>query len=133
MKTAYRTFPTSSSVTDPSTGITYTDYYGIFTVGAGYVDLEAALLNTSVAYETAISPTATYNSGYVYLTDDPFAVWNTSSTWKNTGVWSPTEFVSRAPTMNGIECLKGQQRSRRRITKNPRLHCPGHRLGCPFS
>jgi serine protease AprX len=39
MKTAYKTFPAYSSVTDPSTGITYTDQYDAFTVGAGYVDL----------------------------------------------------------------------------------------------
>src|SRR5207302_534815 len=45
MKTAYKTFPTYSSYTDPSTGITYTDQYDIFTVGAGYLDTAAALGN----------------------------------------------------------------------------------------
>src|SRR5580704_8389949 len=48
MKTAYKTFPTSSSTTDPTTGITYTDQYDVFTVGAGYLDLEEAMESIDV-------------------------------------------------------------------------------------
>ncbi len=61
MLTAYKTFPTSSSTTDPTTGITYTDQYDVFTIGAGYVDLEAALQSNAVAKGTAMSPVATVN------------------------------------------------------------------------
>src|SRR3954452_4195404 len=43
MGTAYRTFPQSSSVYDTASGQTFTSYYDIFTVGAGYLDLGAAL------------------------------------------------------------------------------------------
>jgi len=43
MKTATKNFPSSSSVTDPTTGVTYTDYYDLFTIGAGYLDVWAAL------------------------------------------------------------------------------------------
>jgi len=107
MKTAYKTFPQYSSVTDPSTGITYTDQYDIFTVGAGYIDLQAALQNSSVASGTAMSPSATYNSGDVYLSDDPSSVWNTSSTWANSAIWGSTEFATGAPTMNGSNALWG--------------------------
>src|SRR5260370_25065817 len=39
MKTAFKTFPASSSVTDPTPGITYTEYYDIFTIGAGYLEI----------------------------------------------------------------------------------------------
>ena len=65
MKTAWKSFPTFSSTTDPSTGITYTDQYDLFTIGAGYVDLEAALSSADVANGTAMSPVASYdaNSG----------------------------------------------------------------------
>ena len=35
MKTASKTFPTTSVATDPVTGVTYTSQYDIFTVGAG--------------------------------------------------------------------------------------------------
>ncbi len=47
MKTAYKTFPPYSVATDPVTGITYTSQYDIFTVGAGYLDIAAALTNTT--------------------------------------------------------------------------------------
>src|SRR5246500_3353107 len=69
MKTAWKSFPAYSSTTDPSTGITYTDQYDVFTVGAGYVDIEAALSNTDLAKGSAMSPLATFNAktGYVYL------------------------------------------------------------------
>ncbi len=43
MQTAYKTFPQSSSVYDATSGQTFTSYYDIFTVGAGYLDLGAAL------------------------------------------------------------------------------------------
>src|SRR6266699_4320371 len=49
MKTASKTFPSSSSITDPATGITYYEQYDIFTIGAGYLDVQAALMNTDVA------------------------------------------------------------------------------------
>jgi serine protease AprX len=42
IQTAYKTFPTSRTVTDPATGKSYTFYYDIFSVGAGYLDLGAA-------------------------------------------------------------------------------------------
>src|SRR5438309_2400184 len=65
MKTAYKVFPQYSSYTDPSTGITYPAQYDVFTVGAGYLDVYAALTNTDLAPATAgspMSPTAAYDS-----------------------------------------------------------------------
>jgi serine protease AprX len=99
MKTAWKSLPAYSSVTDPATGITYTDQYDVFTVGAGYLDVEAALTNTDVAHGTAMSPIASYNSsnGNVYLNDSSTAVWNTSATWSNTAVWGSQQFVVGAP------------------------------------
>ena len=49
MKSASKTFPASTSYTDPTTGITYNEQYDIFTVGAGYLDVYAALMNTDNA------------------------------------------------------------------------------------
>ena len=46
---ASKTFPSYSSITDPSSGSTYNIQYDIFTVGAGYLDVQAALLATDVA------------------------------------------------------------------------------------
>jgi serine protease AprX len=92
MKTAYKTFPAYSSYTDPSTGITYTDQYDIFTVGAGYLDVAAALGSTDLAPATsgsALSPTAMYDStsGTVYLVNGSSVVWGTSVVWGSSVVW----------------------------------------------
>jgi len=92
MKTAYKIFPTSSSYTDPSTGITYTDYYDIFTIGAGYLDVAAALSNTDLAGATAgsaLSPTAVYNSAtnQVYMSYPSTSIWGNSVTWGSVVVW----------------------------------------------
>jgi serine protease AprX len=92
MKTAYKTFPASSSYADPLTGITYTDYYDIFTIGAGYLDVWAALSNTDLAPDTAgsaLSPTAVYNSktNQVYMSYGSSVVWGSSVTWGANVVW----------------------------------------------
>src|SRR5713226_8693266 len=92
MKTAYKVFPTYSSYTDPSTGITYTDQYDIFTIGAGYLDVAAALGSTDLAPATsgsALSPTAMYDStsGTVYLVNGSSVVWGTSVVWGSSVVW----------------------------------------------
>ena len=50
MKTAGKTFPVSSTATDPTTGLTYTSFYDAFTIGAGYVDAAAALANYEETY-----------------------------------------------------------------------------------
>src|SRR6266851_2705651 len=92
MKTAYKTFPTYSSYTELSTGITYTDQYDIFTVGAGYLDVAAAVTSTDLAPATtgsALSPTAVYDStsGTVYLVNGNSVVWGTSVVWGSSVVW----------------------------------------------
>lgn len=103
MKTAYKTFPASSSVYDPTTGITYTDQYDVFTIGAGYVDLAAALASTDLANGKAISPTAVYNSstGNVTMTSDPSSVWGSSYTWSGPAVWGSNQFVGGSSVMWG--------------------------------
>jgi serine protease AprX len=80
MKTAYKTFPQSSTAVDDATGQSFTSYYDIFTVGAGYLDMAAALANHDKVSGNALSPTATYNSadGNVYLVFDPSSTWNQS-------------------------------------------------------
>jgi len=84
MKTAYKTFPASSTAVDPVSGQTYVSQYDILTVGAGYLDLAAALANKDVATGTALSPAAHYDaaSGNVYL------VYDSSSTWNDTDIYS---------------------------------------------
>lgn len=45
MKTATKFAPGDSAATDPTTGVTYTSEYDIFTFGAGYLNIPAALGN----------------------------------------------------------------------------------------
>ncbi|MBV9267987.1 MAG: S8 family serine peptidase [Acidobacteriaceae bacterium] len=103
MQTASKTFPTSSVVTD-NLGNTYTDYYDIFTVGAGYLDLQAAIKGApSVpASGNSLSPSSTYDStsGNVYVSFDP------SSAWANQSVW-PVGSVSGARAVWSSSVLSG--------------------------
>src|SRR6185437_2080970 len=98
MKSASKTFPRSSSVYDPATGITYTSYYDIFTVGAGYMDLAAALSSKDIASGTAISPTAVYDTttGDVFLARDHSSLWGSSSVWSAPAVYGNNVFMSSA-------------------------------------
>ncbi len=109
MKTAYKKFPKSSSVTDPATGITYTSYYDIFTVGAGYLDLKAALASSDLANGSAMSPTATYDSssGNVYLSKDASAIWGSSALWGSTSVWGSAVFLNPSSALWGSNALWG--------------------------
>jgi serine protease AprX len=97
MKTAYKTFPQYSSYTDPATGITYTDQYDVFTVGAGYLDIQAALTNTDVSTGVAKSPVVQYDptTQSVYFVNDSFTVWGGGSPdWSSFTVWGGNAFVS---------------------------------------
>jgi serine protease AprX len=95
MKTASKTLPNTSSVYDAASGITYTSQYDIFTVGAGYVDLAAALASNDLPSGTAMSPIAIYDSstGNVRLASDSSSTWGTSQTWSGPAVWGTTQFT----------------------------------------
>jgi len=96
MKTAGKTFPASSSVYDPTSGNTYVDYYDVFTVGAGYVDLSAALADSETVYGNAMSPTAVLNNatGNVYLVRNPLSTWGITNSWTPAAVYGPSVFLS---------------------------------------
>ena len=87
MKTAYKTFPTSSTAVDPVTGQSFVSQYDIFTIGAGYLDVAAALANTDVATGTAMSPIANYDPNLAQVS----LQYDSSSTWiQAPGVWGAT-------------------------------------------
>jgi serine protease AprX len=92
MKTAYKNFPQSSTYTDPTTGVVYTQQYDIFTVGAGYLDAYAALNNNDLAPNTvgaALSPSAAYDAatGQVYLVNGNSVTWGSSVIWGSSVLW----------------------------------------------
>jgi serine protease AprX len=86
MKTAYKTFPAQS--TTVSNGVAYSDTYDIFTVGAGYLDIAAALNNSDVFPGVALSPGAAYSQllSLAILINPAGAGWN-NSLWSLTNVW----------------------------------------------
>jgi serine protease AprX len=120
MKTAYKTFPASSTAVDPVTGQTFVSQYDVLTIGAGYLDVAAALANKDLATGTAMSPIATYNatSGNVYLAFDPSSTWNdtdvsaglahsgTKGAWGTQTVWGTTA-VSANQTIWGSQAVWG--------------------------
>jgi hypothetical protein len=59
MKTASKTFPLTSIAVDSKV---YPSAYDMFPVGAGYLDIQAALYNRDGAYGSALSPVAYWNS-----------------------------------------------------------------------
>lgn len=90
MKTAYKTFPMSSTAFDPTTGQSFVSQYDIFTIGAGYLDAAAALANSDLTTGTSLSPVANYNtaSGIVSLKFDPKSTWsNNPAVWGAKPVW----------------------------------------------
>ena len=134
MKTAYKTFPTTSTAVDPVTGQSFVSQYDLFTIGAGYLDVAAALANSEIATGTAMSPTATYNatSGNVHVTYDPSSTWDdtdvyagkaiggTKAVWGTTTVWGSTVFDANkavwgtqsiwgASTLSGSKAVWGTQ------------------------
>ncbi len=91
MKSASKAFPASSVATDPETRQSFTSQYDIFTVGAGYLDIPAALTNTDLASKPARSPKADYDAatGNVYLTtvDGTALIWGDSTLWSTSRIW----------------------------------------------
>jgi serine protease AprX len=65
MVSAFKGLRQSSTAVDATTGQTYTEQADLFTVGAGYLDVQAALANTALVpafLGSAASPTATVGS-----------------------------------------------------------------------
>jgi len=80
MLTASKNFPTSTTAFDATVGQSFTDYYDLFTIGAGYLNIPAALNNTSLSTGAALSPACTSNqsTGAVSLNMPGNAVWGNS-------------------------------------------------------
>ena len=113
MKTAWKGLPQFSTAMD-SAGITYKEESDIFTVGAGYLDVQAALSSNDLVQGSALSPTAQQDpvTGTITLTNTgavaawDFAgvntVWATSVVWggdvaANSVVWG-TSAIFNAPS-----------------------------------
>jgi len=117
MKSAYKNFPIYSVATDPTTGMTYTSYYDIFTIGAGYLDIWAALHNSSLASGYALSPKVVHQSSTnsFTLAGTPGAgtngpsVWTNQSLWDTQSIWDTRSVWGSAVLVNGTQSLWGTQ------------------------
>jgi len=98
MQSAFKNIQQYSTVTDPTTGITYYLQADIFTVGAGYLDIHAASLTTQLVPATvgsALSPIAAISSnGSVSLSPNGSSalagssiLWGSSSVWGSSILW----------------------------------------------
>jgi serine protease AprX len=98
MKTATKSFPTYSSTADPLTGIVYTSQYDLFTIGAGYLDVWAALNSSDAvgAGKSAQSPIAIYDplTGKVRVVNGTSLVWGDAILWGSNLVWGSSVIVS---------------------------------------
>jgi serine protease AprX len=92
MKSAFKNMTQFSTAVDATTGITYNEQTDIFTVGAGELDINAALANTDLAPAnagSALSPSVGLDSngnvvlltGASVLGGSDIIVWGTSAVW----------------------------------------------------
>lgn len=116
MQTAWKGLPQFSTAMDTA-GNTYSEESDIFTVGAGYLDVQAALSSSDLVQGSALSPTAQQDpiTGAITLTNTGIsaawdfaganAVWATSVVWgvqavdANSIVWG-TSAIFNAPSGN---------------------------------
>ena len=113
MKSAYKGFASYSSSWD-AWGNQYTSQADLFTYGAGYLDIAAALQNTDVGTGTALSPTAVYNPStrtvslsYGTLAVGNSVLWGTSVIWGTSVVWGSNVFVSSSSVLWGSSVVWG--------------------------
>jgi serine protease AprX len=110
MKTATKSFPTSSVATDPANGASYTSYYDIFTVGAGYLDTSAALANNDPATGSAQSPSVGFSNSYKTVslaTHGESLIWGSSLIWGNSLVWGNNVLLSGTNIVWGTSLIWG--------------------------
>jgi serine protease AprX len=119
MRSAGKSFPTASTTFDETTGETFYSQYDIFTIGAGYLDVHAALMSSALPPSdgTANSVQARYNpeNGTVRVVTLAGTVWNPAgsgaarrrtsfnevSLWGMTGVWGTTVLIDGSSAIWG--------------------------------
>ncbi|MGC2696408.1 MAG: S8 family peptidase [Candidatus Angelobacter sp.] len=88
MKTAWKGYPGNSWASD-SWGHSYFSQYDVFTIGAGYLDIYAALKSNDVVNGGAPSPIAYRNTGIgkYSFTNSQSITWGNSVTWGSSILW----------------------------------------------
>jgi serine protease AprX len=101
MKSAWKSFGRYASAFDKAKN-QYNMQADVFTYGAGYLDIAAALNNTDAGAGSAMSPTAVYNSttgtvnlqfGNGNLLSGNSILWGSSVLWASSVIWGGGSFV----------------------------------------
>lgn len=117
MKTAFKNLIPAAVTIDPTTGVTYNLQADIFTVGAGYLDIKAALNSNDLVpawMGSAMSPTAALDrNGHVVLVPNGASLLGTTSvTWSAPSVFGQSVLwgtnVSGQSILWGTYTLAGQ-------------------------
>jgi serine protease AprX len=113
MKTATKTFPATSTNIDPLTGAALTVTYDLFTVGAGYLDIPAALNNTDLSGGPATSPRAVYDAsdGSTSVLIEPGSVWDNAVIWGTAVVWGTNVVINGDAVVWGTAVIWGTDTS----------------------
>ena len=109
MKTAWKGYGHYINETD-SHGFGHSLQHDLFALGAGFVDVAAALSSTDLAPPTlgsAKSPSVSYDplTRTVYLVADPTSIWNSSVVWGTSLVWGTSVF--NGTTVQGYSVVWG--------------------------
>jgi serine protease AprX len=113
MLTASKNFPQYANATDPTTGQVFTVRHDIFSVGAGYLDINAALRDNNKAPGPALSPIATYDAQNQQATmsanvNGTMAIWGTGSIWTSMAIWG-TQVINGTMAIWGTGAIWGTQ------------------------
>jgi serine protease AprX len=113
MQTASKSFPVSSTVIDSASGLSYTSFYDLFTVGAGYLDLGAAIagIGNVTTSGNSLSPVANYSStsGMVTVIFDPASVFSNKSVWGAQSVWGAGSIWGASVLTSANQVIWGTQ------------------------
>jgi serine protease AprX len=101
----------STSAYVPHLFMSFVDFYDMFSVGSGFLNVQGATTNTDLApanVGAALSPTAVYNpqTGTVSLVYGNSTVASTSVVWGSSVVWG-TSVVWGASLVNGTSVVWG--------------------------
>src|SRR5262249_10503224 len=99
MKTAWKGYPTTSW-TVTAAGVGFLSQYDVFTIGAGYLDIDAALHNVNVASGSAASPVAVYDQCakqarlVINSPSGTSIVWGETSVWGTSIIWGDSAVMA---------------------------------------
>lgn len=116
MLTAYKNFPSTSTAVDPVTGQSFTSQYDIFTVGAGYLNIQAALSDNNHFFGSALSPRAVF-TGQTNSAGQTLIVCTGNSICAGQRLWGPwslqsiwgSQVITSNQYISGNQSLWGDQ------------------------